>query len=65
MIVNAISVGDLTANITLLAWLETALYAVEAAQEVATLSDDQADLKLMAEDLRSIVRYHKDVLGIP
>lgn len=65
MIVNAISVGDLTANITLLARLETALYAVEAAQEVATLSDDQADLKLMAEDLRSIVRYHKDVLGIP
>lgn len=65
MIVNAISVGDLTANLTVLVRLETALIAIERALEVATLSDDQADLKLMAEDLRSIVRYHKDVLGIP
>lgn len=65
MIVNAISVGDLTANLTVLVRVETALIAVERALEVATLSDDRSDLSLMAEDLRSIARYHKDVLGIP
>lgn len=64
MIVRAISEGDLTNHIAIIARLETALYAIEQALKVATFDDDKADLGGMATDLRELIRWHKHACGL-
>lgn len=65
MIVRAISDGDLTHHVDMIVRLETALFAITEALKIATLSDDQSDLATIADDIRGLVRWHKDAAGLP
>lgn len=65
MIVRAISEGDLTHHIDMIVRLETALFACQEALRIATLSDDQSDLATISDDLRGLIRWHKDAAGLP